>query len=104
MNERTLISEDGDVDQSVSPHGWKQNSFVCACVSPDNLGTISENLHVDVAGPVGMSHDVDLIEFSLLHFDVVIPVNFLPPEQLHPGKKKRKKDSIVMTTRTWDVN
>lgn len=38
---------------------------VCVCVSPHNLGTISENLHVNVAGPVGLSHNVDLIEFSL---------------------------------------
>lgn len=38
---------------------------VCACVSPHNLGTISENLHVNVAGPVGMSHNIDLTEFSL---------------------------------------
>lgn len=32
---------------------------------PHNLGAVAEDLHVDVAGPVGLSHDVDLTEFSL---------------------------------------
>lgn len=35
------------------------------CVSPHNPGSIPEDLHVDVAGAVGVSHHVDLAEFSL---------------------------------------
>lgn len=34
-------------------------------VSPDNFGAIPQNLHVNIAGPVSMSHDIDLTEFSL---------------------------------------
>lgn len=36
-----------------------------SCVLPHNFGAITENLHVNIAGSVGVSHDVDLIEFSL---------------------------------------
>lgn len=43
----------------------EDKSSFCVCVSPHNLGTVSENLHVNVAGPVGVSHNVDLVEFSL---------------------------------------
>lgn len=35
------------------------------CFLPDNLGAIPQNLHVNAAGPVGMGHNIDLIEFSL---------------------------------------
>lgn len=37
--------------------------FLCAL--PHNFGTISQSLHVNDARSVGMSHDVDVIEFSL---------------------------------------
>lgn len=32
---------------------------------PDNLGTIPENLHVNIAGSICVSYDIDLVEFSL---------------------------------------
>lgn len=35
------------------------------CVSPGHLGTISQNLHVHITAPIGMSYDVDLTELSL---------------------------------------
>lgn len=41
----------------------------CVCSSPNDLGAVPQNLHVDVAGPIGVRHNVDLIELNLRRVD-----------------------------------
>lgn len=36
-----------------------------ACLSPHDPGSVPKDLHVDAAGAAGVSHHVDLAEFSL---------------------------------------
>lgn len=56
--------------------GWRQNKdeatshtgsdgWLCLCCSPHNLGAVSESLHVNNAGSIGVSHHIDIIEFCL---------------------------------------